>query len=103
MVIVAAVVLSSEPAVAETTAPIEGVSFRSAGSMTGSRSSRPVRSVPMPPLMKSGPWMLFSWFSCWAKTWVSMPSTRLLLKARTQTVWSRFQVVESKDTGTLSE
>ena len=99
IVTVEATVLSGEPGVDETTLPIEGVSLRSPGSMTGSRSSRPVRSVPTPPLMNSGPWTLLSWFSCGANTCVSPPSTCWSSTARTQTVRGESQLVLSNETG----
>ena len=44
---------------AVTTSPIAGFLLVSPGSMIGSRSRRPVRSSPRPPLMNRGPWMLF--------------------------------------------
>ncbi len=46
------------------TVPIDGFRLYSPGSMMGSRSSSPVRSSPRPPLMNSGPWMLFNRSSC---------------------------------------
>jgi hypothetical protein len=105
MVIVAGVIVAGVAplaSVAETTAPMDGVSFRSPGSMTGSRSSRPVRSVPIPPLTKSGPWMLFSCASSGAKTFVSVPSTRSFSSERTQTVCGTFQSADVKKTSTWS-
>src|SRR5262245_42462325 len=88
--------------VEDTTLPMDGVSFRSPGSMTGSRSSRPVRSVPIPPLTNSGPWMLFSCASYGAKTFVSVPSTRSFSTDRTKIVCGAFQLAEVKKTSTWS-
>ena len=83
IVTVAAIEPSSVPGVAVMTLPIDGVTFFSPGSMTGSRSSRPVRSSPSPPFTNSGPWRAFSCASCGAKTFVSPPSTRWFSCART--------------------
>ena len=95
MVTVAAIVPSVVPGVELITCPIGGVTFVSPGSMTGSRSSRPVRSWPSPPLTKSGPWMALSWSSSGANTWVSPPSTRLFSCARTRTVIAWFHCCRS--------
>ena len=96
IVTVAATEPSGAPGVELTTLPIAGVSFRSPGSMTGSRSRSPVRSLPTLPLTNSGPWTLFSCASCGANTLVSPPSTRSFSNDRTQTVRGMFQLVESK-------
>ena len=53
--IVTVAAVAALPGVEERMLPIGGVSLISAGSITGWRSSKPVRSVPTPPLMKSGP------------------------------------------------
>ena len=96
IVTVAATEPLGAPGVELTTWPIDGVSLRSPGSISGSRSSRPVRSLPTLPLTNSGPCTLFSCASCGAKTLVSPPSTRSFSKERTQTWRGAFQFVASK-------